>query len=195
MGKNYTVRITVEIVDQSGLHVGHGHMDVEDVPASNIGYKGFVALHGDFVRAYWLAKEEFNSRSRSPYLEAGRMARELAGDHAGIEDAMDEPLPFEDNCTLPGHDEHTHCEVHGQCIPHGTDCPICMDLEAKGSQEQEQEFDDDVRASLDLQPCQGEDIRSRMSGDPIAAHHPDCNCGRCVLGDVAWLRLYHPEDY
>ena len=198
MGKNYTIRITVEIIDGSGLHVGHGHRDIEDVPASHIGYKSFTALHGDFVRAYWMAREEFASRDQSLPKQHDWMPM-IQEQLSEILNPMEQPLPFEDNCTLPGHDEHIHCEVHGDCMPGGTDCPKCMDLEVKGSQEQEGEFDDDVGADLDpweqAANDQEPDIRSRMSRDPIAAHHADCQCTRCSQGDGAFLWLYHPEDY
>ena len=148
MGKNYTIRITVEIIDGSGKFIGHGHRDIEDVPASSIGYKSFVALHGDFVRAYWMAREEFESRDQAEPKEHEWMPM-IQEQLAEILKTKDQPLPIDYNCILPGHEDHVYCEVHRGCMPYGTDCPKCVDLEAKGSQEQEQEFGDDVGADLD----------------------------------------------
>ena len=159
MGKNYTIRITVEIIDQSGLHLGHGHRDIEDVPVSQMRLLGYLSYHSDFVKAWWIAKNEFDGKAKLAEIEAGGQ----------------EPLPFENNCTLPRYGEHEHCMRCGQCVPHGTDCPKCGDLEAKGTQEP--------------------DIRSQMSQDPISAHHADCQCARCSQGDGAVLWLYHPGDY
>lgn len=99
-------------------------------------------------------------------------------------DPSREPLPFDDGpdgpgCWLPGYEDHTHCELHDECIPMGSDCPICMELEANASHEMDAIMD----------------ARQMMESDPINQHHPDCQCTRCNIGDDAYLWLYHPEDY
>jgi hypothetical protein len=127
-------------------------------------------------------------------------------------DPRGEPLPFEEgepdfdpratfdeqDCILPGYEDHIHCEVHGQCIPLGTDCPDCMDEEARANQEPEAwdvpEWDGEVHVRR-MTKAEGDDIRTRMEQDPIDGHDPDCQCSRCQIGDDAHLWLHHPEDY
>lgn len=90
---------------------------------------------------------------------------------------FEEPLPFEDNCTVGG--EHAHCEIHDMCIEPGSDCPVCLEMERASH------FDFDGAM----------DARDRIWKDPVAGHHPDCQCERCRIGNTAWLWLHHPEDF
>jgi hypothetical protein len=37
--------------------------------------------------------------------------------------------------------------------------------------------------------------RSEIHNNPVASHHPDCQCERCQIGDDQWLWLHHPGEY
>jgi hypothetical protein len=128
----------------------------------------------------------------------------------------------EQDCVLPGYEDHTHCEIHGECIPVGSDCPTCLQSELDSQMEDmywEQEAEDFVskcsihgtplRSGEDCPTCMDEEsiksnildgeyeqnIREHMENNPVSEHHPDCQCARCVYGDEAYLAHFHGSEY
>ena len=38
-------------------------------------------------------------------------------------------------------------------------------------------------------------VRCYIELDPISNHHPDCQCTRCTVGDLEFIRMFYPEEY